>query len=382
MIRGEENTRVYKEKQYLVFNFEDGRTVKYDFATKSAIGIKGNPVKNLCGQLSGMTVDELIKYCDDQKYANFLKFVQNQSPYYISNIGTILSHVPDFARFEQIFSAGIDDIVNFRQFKGTIDDIPKSMLKTARHRHIKINDKTCAFWRKNPNAHCIGYSMDYISLDDNDLFYIWASYTCDYDQNRHIEVYHSYFNDLIERYGYNAKLLFHYADTLKTYEAIEDMNYLMRELCDYASMMSTISPKFDKYPRHFLTTHRIAIRNYNRLKKEFCEDLFKSRINKSYEYKFKDYCFIYPDSTQDIKDEAVQQNNCVASYIDKVIDGKCHIMFLRKQETPDKSLVTIEIRNGQIVQALRRFNNLVTEKDQEAIDAWNKKFENKKEKVA
>lgn len=197
-----------------------------------------------------------------------------------------------------------------------------------------------------------------------------------------IDVYYSYFNELIERYGYNAKSLFIYADTLKTYEAIEDMSHLMRELCDYASMMSKISPKYDKYPRHFLTTHRIATRNYNRLKKEFNENLFKGRVNKAYEYKFKDYCFIYPDSTQDIKDEAVQQNNCVASYIDKVIDGKCHIMFLRKRETPDKSLVTIEIRNGQIVQALRRFNNPVTDKDQEAIDAWNKRFGNKEIKAA
>lgn len=367
-------TKVYKEKQYLIFDFEDGRTVKYDFATKSAIGIKGKPVKNLCGQLSGMTMDDVIECCSDPKYANFLKFVQKQYPYYISNIGTILSHVPDFARFEQIFSAGLDDIISLRKFNGTINDIPKSMLKIARNRNITINDNTCSFWKRNPNAHCIGYDIDYINLDDSDLFYIWTSYTYYYDQDRGIDVCYSYFNELIERYGYNAKSLFLYADTLKTYEAIEDMSYLMRELCDYASMMSKISPKYDKYPRHFLTTHRIATRNYNRLKKEFNENLFKGRVNKAYEYKFKDYCFIYPDSTQDIKDEAVQQNNCVASYIDKVIDGKCHIMFLRKRETPDKSLVTIEIRNNQIVQALRRFNNPVTEKDQEAIDAWNKKF--------
>ena len=39
--------RVYKEKQYLVFDYNDGRTVKYDFATKKAIGIKGQPVKDL-----------------------------------------------------------------------------------------------------------------------------------------------------------------------------------------------------------------------------------------------------------------------------------------------------------------------------------------------
>lgn len=156
----------------------------------------------------------------------------------------------------------------------------------------------------------------------------------------------------------------------------------MQELYDYARMMKTISPKFDKYPRNFLTTHKIACRNYNRLKKEFSEEIFRTRINKDYECVFGDYQFIYPTSTQDIKDEAVAQNNCVASYIDDVIDGKCHIMFLRKKSSPKNSLVTIEIRNNTIVQAKRRFNDPVTDEDQKAINSWNKKFSNKKEKAA
>jgi hypothetical protein len=29
--------RVYKDKQYLIFDYEDGRTVKYDFATKESV---------------------------------------------------------------------------------------------------------------------------------------------------------------------------------------------------------------------------------------------------------------------------------------------------------------------------------------------------------
>ena len=57
-------------------------------------------------------------------------------------------------------------------------------------------------------------------------------------------------------------------------------------------------------------------------------------------------------------------------------------MFLRKKDSPDKSLVTIEIRNNTIVQARRKFNDPVTDEDQKAINAWNKKFYKKKEKVA
>lgn len=62
--------RVYKDRQYLIFDYEDGRTVKYDFATKTAIGIKGKPVKNLCSQLSGLTLNKLFDCCEDAVTSN------------------------------------------------------------------------------------------------------------------------------------------------------------------------------------------------------------------------------------------------------------------------------------------------------------------------
>ena len=147
-------------------------------------------------------------------------------------------------------------------------------------------------------------------------------------------------------------------------------------------MMRQLSDKYDKYPRHFLTTHQIAIRNYQRMKKEFSEEMFKKRINKQYECSFGNYTFVYPNSTQDIKDKAVQMSNCVSSYIDKVINGECHILFLRKKDSPDKSLVTIEVRNNQIVQARRKFNDPVNEEEQKVIDAFNNKFAKVKENTA
>lgn len=323
-------------------------------------------------------MNQIIEWCDDKKYAKFLDFVRRKYPNYISNIGTILSKVPQYSKFEQIFSAGFDDIVD-SNFTKTINDIPKSLIKIARDRQIKISDRFCDYWKRNPDAHYLAYQLDYISLTDEDINEILKKESRVYtDGIRH---YYSCFNKLIEEYVYNPKALLLYIDTLKTFEAIEDMYYLLGELVDYARMMNKISPKFDKYPRNFLTTHKIACRNYNRLKKEFSEEIFKKRIDKNLECAFGNYQFIYPDSTQDIKNEAVAQNNCVASYIDKVIDGECHIMFLRKKSSPKESLVTIEIRNNHIVQARRRFNDPVTQEDQEAIDKWNKKFADKEKKV-
>lgn len=128
--------KVYKEKQYLVFDYENGKNVKYDFATKTAIGLRGKPVKNLKTQLSNITMDTIIDCCEDKKYAKFLDFVRckySNGNYDIYNIGTILSKVPLYSNYEQIFSAGIEDIIS-GNFEFTINDIPHALLKVAKNK--------------------------------------------------------------------------------------------------------------------------------------------------------------------------------------------------------------------------------------------------------
>lgn len=371
--------KIYKEKQFLVFDFEDGKTVKYDFATKTCIGKSGKKVKNLCSQLSGLTIDQLCDYCADKQYGKFLRYVKNNGDIYckdISNIGTILNRVPHFANLEQIFSAGIEDIVDTKNFNHTINDIPKGVIKLCKNHDIKLSNNFLEFYKQNPDAYLLSYNLEYTSLNDNDIYDILSCY--DRKRIQYGDKYYEYtykncprFITLINEYGYTAKALLHYLDYCKTFEAIESMDFLTKELLDYASMMKRISNKFDKYPRHFLTTHRIACRNYNRLKEQFVEEDFKKHINKDMEKTFDDYCFIYPDCTQDIKDESVQMSNCVSSYIKRVINGECHILFLRYKDSPNKSLVTIEVKNNKIVQALQKYNNPLTDEQKDIVEKWN-----------
>lgn len=373
--------KIYKDKQFLVFDFEDGNTVKYDFATKTSIGKRGKPVKNLCSQLNGLTIDQLCNCCVDKQYGNFLRFIKDRNDCHICNIGTILSKVPNYARYEQIFSAGIDGIVD-GNFKYTINDIPKALIKLCKEHNLKISNNFLELYKQNPDTYQAAYKFKLDSLTPNNITTI-LTYSCNVKeqwgemnwQYRWKNV--SAFSILIKDYGYTAKGLLSYIDYLKTYEALEDVMFTLREIYDYATMMAKISPKFDKYPRHFLTTHKIASRNYNRLKQQFYENDFKKRITEDMERTFGEYRFYYPKCTQDIKDEAVAQNNCVASYIQKVIDGECHILFLRKKESPNESLVTIEVRDNEIVQARRKFNYPVTQEQQEVINRWNKWWSNK-----
>lgn len=376
--------RVFKEKQFIVFCLDDGSTVKYDLEKHHCIGKKGHRVESLQNQLRGITMDDVISCCDDPRYGAFLRFVKRYGDYShrgINNIGTILKRVKDFKNYEQFFAAGIEDIVD-PKFGYKITDIPKALLKLCRDRHLNLSNTMLRFYMQSPDTYQLIFKLDYESLTDRDLQSVMLASVHVKEYYGEREWQYTWTSQpavphLVSKYGYSVQALMRYLDYLYTFEALTNIQDVFRELNDYCTMMSAISPKFEKYPKHFLTTHRIASRNYNRLNQHFDEMKFKSRIKEQMEYTYGDYCFIYPKSPQEIKDEAVAQNNCVASYIKRVMEGECDILFMRYKHAPDQSLVTIEVRNGSIVQAKQHYNHPVSSSQQDAIDHWNRWWSNK-----
>lgn len=362
--------RVIKERQMLVFQLDDSSTVKYNLQTRETIGKLGKPVKDLRSQLRGYSMSNLLDSFENKNYANFLRYVWNKHSD-LSNIGSILEKAKFYSSVEQIFSAGVGRV---RLFTHKFEDIPKGLIKLCREHDLVLSNDLFDCYKANPDAFALGFSTEYQSLTDNDIFFILT-------ESRYRTVEDKHFTRLVE-WGYTPKAIFNYIDYLKTYEALEDISHVMNELEDYANMMRMISQKFDKYPRNFLTTHRISARNYNRLKKHFEEKRFAERRDESLECKIGEYRFIYPKTTQDIKDEAVQQHNCVASYIDRVIDGDCHILFMRKAKQPDESVVTVEVRDNKIVQALQKFNAPLTAEQKNVVEIWNSRMEKKEVKQA
>lgn len=370
---------VRKEKELIIFDFENGKTATYNMNTGETIGKMGKPVKSLCAALSGYDITYILNSFEDKKYAEFLKYVHDKlTPqsyrYYsrgsrVTNLGSLFKYANRYKNFEGYMLAGVKAYYDIHT---PIKDVPKGLLKLCREYNREINDRLIKDYNAMPNEYQMGLDMaskmEFESIDVNCMFRI-LEYLA---PNRY-----EYSAKLLTEFKYNFKSLLKYIDYLMTFEGI-DSCYLVREIGDYANMMAQISRKFEKYPRYFLSTHKIAARNYTRLKKEFSEKIFATRIKPEYEITHGEYKFFYPKCTQDIKDEAVQQQNCVASYIDKVVDGRCDILFLRKKDNPTKSVVTIEVRDGTIVQAFQAYNTPCTEEQREAIKAFNKKFSKEK----
>ena len=375
--------KVYKEKELIIFDFENGKRATYNMNTGETIGKQGKPVQSLCSALAGLEIKEILDSFVDKKYADFLRYLfDTKSPKTceytwsagrwaykprVKNLGVILKYANEYKVYEQYFIAGVDAVDSICT---PLKDVPKGLLKLTRVHGKKLDDTLIASYKKIPNEYNVAFSMEFENIEPRNLWSIMLNLTPDNGG-----YWGAAPHKLLHERKYNLQALLKYIDNLCTFEGLTADHNLVREIGDYANMMHQISDKFEKYPRYFLSTHKIAARNYNRLKHQFDERNFQRQRKPEYEMAFKDYVFIYPKTTQEIKDEAVQQNNCVASYIDRVINGNCHILFLRKKDTPNKSLVTIEVRNGRIVQARQAYNNPCTEEQNEAIDAFNKKFE-------
>ena len=339
---------VYKDRQFLVFHNEGEPDVKYDFATHTAIGKRGKPVKSLSSQLAGVTFKDVIAACKDENYGRFLEFVRAQNGYYPDRISTILRDVPKYASYEQIFSAGVKDVRSCQEIK----NIPAGVIKLCKAYDWTLCDDFIRGYCENPDLFHLIPTLNYISLTIKEAWQLACARRYDHAQVRNV------FNYLINQYGYNAKSLLLYIDRLVTFEALDAEPQMLKEIIDYASMMSQIS-------------------HYKRMAAQFDEQTRQRRRNPEMEVRFGSWRFIYPTSTQDIKDEAAQQHNCVVGYIQRVLDGDCHILFLRRADRPDKSVVTCEVEQGKIVQALQAFNDPLTEEQAGLVERWNQWYQNR-----
>jgi hypothetical protein len=70
----------------------------------------------------------------------------------------------------------------------------------------------------------------------------------------------------------------------------------------------------------------------------------------------------------------IEDYNCLMFYLDKYVNNQTDILFLRKAECKEDSYVTVEIREGKMVQAFLKYN----EKPDKEVMEWLKMYARKK----
>lgn len=126
---------------------------------------------------------------------------------------------------------------------------------------------------------------------------------------------------------------------------------------DYLRMASAIgvdlNNKAKKFPSSLKKEHDIVMFAYRAVQIEMDAKVFAQQAEVNAKYEFDDddeMMVIVPRTPQAVIEEANAQNNCLRSYVERVKRGETVVAFVRKKSEPDKTFLSAEIRDGELVQ--------------------------------
>jgi hypothetical protein len=184
-----------------------------------------------------------------------------------------------------------------------------------------------------------------------------------------------YFKTLVVDYKYEILPLLKYVVIyLINFEGFNNVTGALSDLSDYYRMGNIMGRNIKKYPKYLKSVHDIIDVNYKAYKQEYDEISFKKIIKSDLEFIGKDYSIIVPKTTRDIINEGISNNNCVGSYVNSILENKTYILFLRLTETPEESLITLELRDNKFIQAKGYCNREMNEEEEKFLKQYCSKF--------
>ena len=166
-------------------------------------------------------------------------------------------------------------------------------------------------------------------------------------------------------------------DKIKTYFEKEKLDYHnIYEYYDYIRCCKYLSLNMEDknilFPKEFIRAHdkitgEMVIATDPKINERIHTLSNLLLLNK---YEDDKYVIFPADSVESLIDESSQMSNCVRNYCLDVSNNECQIYFMRYKDNLSKSLITIEVRDGKIVQARAKFNELPGEDEMKILKKW------------
>ncbi len=97
-------------------------------------------------------------------------------------------------------------------------------------------------------------------------------------------------------------------------------------------------------------------------------------MNQQYHFVKYGFAMLLPHTAKEILEEGQKLHHCVGGYVKRVVKRESTILFVRKVEEQDKPLCTVEIQNGEVVQARCYDNETPSPAIQRFLDVWKQKI--------
>ena len=256
--------------------------------------------------------------------------------------------------------------------------VPKNFLKFMQENDITYKELMLLQLFQKADIHLI---QKYKNTNINCLRYLIKNNILDAFLNSKLELNMTNINLLKEISNIvPLKKLMNYPKGLNNLNIYKDYLNMSKELAlNYKS-------KKDLFPRNLIARHdklQSKIKVTEDMNTQFAVYLRYLELSK-YTYEDGKYIIFPAPSVDSMKDESRQQDNCVANmYLNPYMKGETEIFFIRELKNINKSLITLEFKNGHIVQKeLSHHKRNFTDEQNVFIDKWLnfRNFMDKKEK--
>lgn len=235
-------------------------------------------------------------------------------------------------------------------------------------------DYTCTLNYDNKLKKLLKANLDFLQKNDLDYYHFLAFELCQ-KQDLDLINYCMQHLYLLKEITETANIT---VEELRDYFAQqEDFNeeYYV-DYNDYLRMLKeegyNIKDKKNIFPTNFYEAHNKLYLEYTISKDKKINDKINkfSKILELNSYQDDQYIIIPASSIESLIDESKQQSNCVRTYSRRYSNKETELYFMRKKDKFDESFVTIEVKNGKIVQARTKYNQLPSDDIMNILKRW------------
>lgn len=155
------------------------------------------------------------------------------------------------------------------------------------------------------------------------------------------------------------------------------MSNLLMDYKDYLCMSEALDydmkNEFVLFPRDLKKAHdRVNDLSDTELSAAYDRKIAKAFVELQSRYQFKagGLMIVPPRSAKEIVKEGQKLHHCVGQYVKDVVKSECVILFIRQTKAPRKPYCTVEVKNGEVVQARVENNNTPPPEVQKFIETW------------
>ena len=162
------------------------------------------------------------------------------------------------------------------------------------------------------------------------------------------------------------------------YRISTEQNITLSDYADYLSGLNMLGRRLDKkalYPKDFMAAHDEVV---NLAKDAKDEDLRRSFVKQQIRitgmqepFASGEYVIRPAAEPKELREESRALCHCVRTYVPRVAEGRCAILFIRRVEDPETPFFTLELApDGSIVQCRGDHNKAYPKEVKEFIDEW------------